>query len=84
MYILFLCFLHIAVTIFLNKYYNFKSLCRYLALVGALASEADFVFIPEWPPEANWPETMCEKLKMVNLFKIQNCKYFNCLMFILL
>ncbi|XP_035223402.1 ATP-dependent 6-phosphofructokinase-like isoform X2 [Stegodyphus dumicola] len=38
--------------------------CGYLALVGALASEADFVFIPEWPPEANWPETMCEKLKM--------------------
>ena len=40
---------------------------RYLALVGALATEADFVFIPEWPPEANWPETMCEKLKMVDL-----------------
>ncbi|XP_054722411.1 ATP-dependent 6-phosphofructokinase-like [Uloborus diversus] len=38
--------------------------CGYLALVGALASEADFVFIPEWPPESNWPETMCEKLKM--------------------
>lgn len=38
--------------------------CGYLALVGALATEADFVFIPEWPPEANWPETMCEKLKM--------------------
>ncbi|XP_042903613.1 ATP-dependent 6-phosphofructokinase isoform X2 [Parasteatoda tepidariorum] len=38
--------------------------CGYLALVGALASEADFVFIPEWPPEANWPEVLCEKLKM--------------------
>ncbi|KAG8178407.1 hypothetical protein JTE90_005297 [Oedothorax gibbosus] len=38
--------------------------CGYLALVGALASEADFVFIPEWPPESNWPDTMCEKLKM--------------------
>ncbi|GFW04401.1 ATP-dependent 6-phosphofructokinase [Trichonephila clavipes] len=38
--------------------------CGYLALVGALASEADFVFIPEWPPESNWPERLCEKLKM--------------------
>lgn len=37
--------------------------CGYLALVGALASEADFVFIPEWPPERDWPETLCRKLK---------------------
>ncbi|CAG0922609.1 unnamed protein product [Notodromas monacha] len=36
--------------------------CGYLALVAALASEADFVFIPEWPPEPNWPETLCKKL----------------------
>lgn len=49
---------------------------RYLALVGALATEADFVFIPEWPPEANWPETMCEKLKMVNFYFIISYKYF--------
>ncbi|KAH9408733.1 hypothetical protein TYRP_011001 [Tyrophagus putrescentiae] len=32
--------------------------CGYLALVAALASEADFVFIPEWPPEAGWAERM--------------------------
>lgn len=38
--------------------------CGYLALVGALASEADFVFIPEWPPEADWPKTLCDKLKL--------------------
>ncbi len=25
-------------------------------------SEADFVFIPEWPPEVNWPEKLCKKL----------------------
>lgn len=40
-------------------------LFSYLALVGALASEADFVFIPEWPPERDWPETLCKKLKQV-------------------
>lgn len=37
--------------------------CGYLALVGALASEADYVFIPEWPPEQDWPERLCNKLK---------------------
>lgn len=37
--------------------------CGYLALVAALASEADFVFIPEWPPEKDWPDTLCKKLK---------------------
>ena len=36
--------------------------CGYLALVAALASEADFVFIPEWPPEGNWQEILCTKL----------------------
>ncbi|XP_055345666.1 ATP-dependent 6-phosphofructokinase-like [Paramacrobiotus metropolitanus] len=36
--------------------------CGYLALVAALACEADWVFIPEWPPEENWPDQMCKKL----------------------
>jgi 6-phosphofructokinase 1 len=36
--------------------------CGYLALVAALACEADWVFIPEWPPSAKWPELMCNKL----------------------
>ncbi|CAG7819516.1 unnamed protein product [Allacma fusca] len=36
--------------------------CGYLALVGALASEADYVFIPEWPPEIGWPAKLCNKL----------------------
>lgn len=36
--------------------------CGYLALVAALASEADWVFIPECPPEAGWQDTLCKKL----------------------
>ncbi|CAL1537260.1 unnamed protein product [Lymnaea stagnalis] len=36
--------------------------CGYLALVGALATEADWVFIPEWPPEGDWRATLCNKL----------------------
>ncbi|XP_014681123.1 PREDICTED: ATP-dependent 6-phosphofructokinase-like [Priapulus caudatus] len=36
--------------------------CGYLALVGALASEAEYVFTPEWPPEKSWPEQLCRKL----------------------
>uniref|UniRef100_A0AC35TN83 ATP-dependent 6-phosphofructokinase n=1 Tax=Rhabditophanes sp. KR3021 TaxID=114890 RepID=A0AC35TN83_9BILA len=36
--------------------------CGYLGLVAALASEADFCFIPEWPPAPNWPEVLCKKL----------------------
>lgn len=36
--------------------------CGYLALVAGIVSEADFVFIPEWPPEMNWPEKLCRKL----------------------
>ncbi|XP_044020651.1 ATP-dependent 6-phosphofructokinase isoform X2 [Aphidius gifuensis] len=36
--------------------------CGYLALVAAMCSEADFVFIPEWPPEGDWPNKLCKKL----------------------
>ena len=38
--------------------------CGYLALVAGIVSEADFVFIPEWPPETNWPEKLCKKLEI--------------------
>ena len=31
--------------------------------MAGIVSEADFVFIPEWPPEVNWPEKLCQKLK---------------------
>ncbi|XP_020293410.1 ATP-dependent 6-phosphofructokinase isoform X4 [Pseudomyrmex gracilis] len=36
--------------------------CGYLALVAAITCEADFVFIPEWPPEQDWPNKLCKKL----------------------
>ncbi|XP_028625728.1 ATP-dependent 6-phosphofructokinase, platelet type isoform X3 [Grammomys surdaster] len=36
--------------------------CGYLALVSALACGADWVFLPESPPEENWEENMCLKL----------------------
>ncbi|XP_038611921.1 ATP-dependent 6-phosphofructokinase, platelet type isoform X5 [Tachyglossus aculeatus] len=36
--------------------------CGYLALVSALACGADWVFIPEYPPEEGWEEQMCSKL----------------------
>jgi len=38
--------------------------CGYLALMSALASSADWVFIPEMPPPYdNWEEKMCSVLK---------------------
>uniref|UniRef100_UPI0037E9B735 ATP-dependent 6-phosphofructokinase, platelet type-like isoform X3 n=1 Tax=Semicossyphus pulcher TaxID=241346 RepID=UPI0037E9B735 len=36
--------------------------CGYLALVSALACGADWVFIPEMPPEDGWEDNMCQKL----------------------
>lgn len=36
--------------------------CGYLGIVGALAAEADFVFCPESPPPADWPDKLCKKL----------------------
>lgn len=37
----------------------------YLALVAALTSEADFVFIPEDPAPVDWKEKLCKKLLQV-------------------
>ncbi|XP_043200874.1 ATP-dependent 6-phosphofructokinase-like isoform X4 [Amphibalanus amphitrite] len=37
--------------------------CGYLALTASLAVEADFVFLPEWPAELDWTQTMCKKLR---------------------
>lgn len=37
--------------------------CGYLALVGALTTEADYVFIPEDPPAPGWKTKLCQKLK---------------------
>ncbi|XP_051050744.1 ATP-dependent 6-phosphofructokinase, platelet type isoform X2 [Phodopus roborovskii] len=36
--------------------------CGYLALGSALACGADWVFLPESPPEEGWEENMCLKL----------------------
>ncbi|XP_061112958.1 ATP-dependent 6-phosphofructokinase, muscle type-like [Conger conger] len=36
--------------------------CGYLALVTALACGADWVFIPEMPPEDDWEEHLCRRL----------------------
>lgn len=37
--------------------------CGYLALMGGLATGADWVLIPESPPDVdNWKEVMCERL----------------------
>ncbi|CAF1525115.1 unnamed protein product, partial [Didymodactylos carnosus] len=38
--------------------------CGYLALVTALGSDADWVFMPESPPEPDWEDKLCEKLKI--------------------
>jgi len=38
--------------------------CGYLALVSGIISEADFVFVPESPPEKDWPEKLCKKLEI--------------------
>ncbi|XP_022091209.1 ATP-dependent 6-phosphofructokinase-like isoform X2 [Acanthaster planci] len=42
--------------------------CGYLALVAGLASGADWIFIPEWPPESNWQEKLCKKLAQTREF----------------
>uniref|UniRef100_A0A6I8NGS5 Phosphofructokinase, muscle n=1 Tax=Ornithorhynchus anatinus TaxID=9258 RepID=A0A6I8NGS5_ORNAN len=39
--------------------------CGYLALVTALACGADWVFIPESPPEDDWEEHLCRRLSEV-------------------
>uniref|UniRef100_K1P7J8 6-phosphofructokinase n=1 Tax=Magallana gigas TaxID=29159 RepID=K1P7J8_MAGGI len=38
--------------------------CFVMEVMGrhSLATEADWVFIPEWPPEDGWEDTLCRKL----------------------
>ena len=38
--------------------------CGYLALVAGIVTEADYVFVPEWPPEEDWPDKLCRKLEL--------------------
>lgn len=42
--------------------------CSYLAVVAALASEADYVFIPEDPVKTDWKDNLCKKLLQVQNF----------------
>ena len=37
--------------------------CGYLTVMAGIAGGADWVFIPENPPEAGWEKDMCKKLK---------------------
>ncbi|KAK6102314.1 6-phosphofructokinase [Brugia pahangi] len=39
--------------------------CGYLALAASLALDADFCFIPEWPPPPHWKSILCKKLKQM-------------------
>lgn len=39
---------------------------RYLAVVGALTSEADYVFVPEDPPPVDWQKKLCDKLEQAS------------------
>uniref|UniRef100_A0A8C4ST36 ATP-dependent 6-phosphofructokinase, liver type-like n=1 Tax=Erpetoichthys calabaricus TaxID=27687 RepID=A0A8C4ST36_ERPCA len=43
--------------------------CGYLALVSALASGADWLFIPEAPPDDGWEDRLCTRLGEVKMFK---------------
>ena len=37
--------------------------CGYLALMASIATGANFVLIPESPPDEGWEEAMCERLR---------------------
>lgn len=37
--------------------------CGYLTVMAGIAGGADWVFIPERPPEPGWEKSMCQKLK---------------------
>ena len=37
--------------------------CGYLALMSALAGNAAYVLIPEWPPDPGWEDDLCKVLK---------------------
>ena len=50
--------------VFTNKNQVMGRHCGYLALVAALAAEADFCFIPEWPVPENWEDILCQKLQV--------------------
>lgn len=49
------------------KQYVYNSVHSYLALVTALACGADWVFIPEMPPDDGWEDHLCRRLTDVNV-----------------
>lgn len=59
-----------------------RTCCSYLALVAALASEADYVFIPEDPAPSNWPIKLCSKLSQVLVFQNYQTLCFYILFFV--
>lgn len=48
--------------------FDTNSCYSYLAVVAALASEADYVFIPEDPAKIDWKDHLCKKLLQVLKF----------------
>lgn len=54
------------------NYLRLMEVCwfRYLAVVTALASEADFVFIPEAPPSVDWKDKLCDKLEQASVMNV--------------
>ena len=59
-----MCIKHVCISLCFNMSWTFY---RYLALVAALACEADFVFIPESPHLEGWEDKLCKKLRSVSL-----------------
>ncbi|CAJ0559565.1 unnamed protein product, partial [Mesorhabditis spiculigera] len=41
--------------------------CGFLAMTAGLAVEADFVFVPEWPPVTEWRDALTDKLQRMAL-----------------
>lgn len=50
--------------------YMFMCKYRYLALVTALSCGADWVFIPEMPPDEGWEDHLCRRLTYVTSINI--------------
>lgn len=46
--------------------------CSYLALVTALACGADWVFIPEMPPDDGWEDHLCRRLSDVSVSSFED------------
>jgi 6-phosphofructokinase 1 len=44
--------------------------CGYLALAAGLASDADWIMIPENPPEDGWEDKLCKRL--VYFYRLQS------------